>query len=629
VPEARADTESEAPAEAAAASPAAEASSGAAAPATEPAEDVWVRFAPEPEQVPSRWQRVTAAVGRVVGHEWTLASLAGLLLAVAMTWPTLRHPTQTLPQDIWDPTLQAWQLSWSGHILTTDPTQLWNGNGFYPEAYSYAFSDTVLGYAPFGLIGHGPVAAVVRYNIVFVLAYALAIVGPYALVRQLGASRTGAAVAGVAFAFAPWRLAQAGHLHVMSSGGIALALAMLARGHGYSLRYGYRPDHRHAGWALAGWLVAAWQITLGFGIGLVFAYVLLATVVVAAVMWWIRRQWFWAVRRPFGIRLLVSDLVGGFVFAAVALFMALPYMKVLELHPNARRSTAEVEFYSPPLRGFFTAPGESWLWGERHEAARAVLPWQAEMTLLPGFALYGLAAAGLIFSIWRLHTRLLLAAGVLVTIALGMGTRFIGGRPGFMTLHDTLPGWDGIRTPGRLVLWTTLLLGILAAGAVSAYVDRADEATADRVPSRPGPWLRLATLVPLALVLVEGINKTPHPVVPREPAAMHAVQAPLLILPTDLPTDQNVMLWSTDGFPKMVNGSSGFVPASQQRTRDAVANFPDEASVTYLRDLGVKTVILLRDRVGGTPWEQAADRPFDHLNLTRDESSEAVIYHLG
>ena len=77
------------------------------------------------------------------------------------------------------------------------------------------------------------------------MVFALAFVGAYALVRQLGAGRIGAAVAGAAFAYAPWRLAQAGHLQVLSTGGIALALAMLARGHGWSLRHGYRPE-RHA-----------------------------------------------------------------------------------------------------------------------------------------------------------------------------------------------------------------------------------------------------------------------------------------------------------------------------------------------------------------------------------------------
>ena len=64
-----------------------------------------------------------------------------------------------------------------------------------------------------------------------------------------------------------------------------------------------------------------------------------------------------------------------------------------------------------------------------------------------------------------------------------------GPYPGVVLIHH-LPGWEGLRTPGRLVVWTTLLLGVLAAGAVSAFVDRARALTADRVPADLGLCLQ-------------------------------------------------------------------------------------------------------------------------------------------
>jgi hypothetical protein len=479
------------------------------------------------------------------------------------------------------------------------------------------------------MIGTGPVAAIVRYNIMYVLLHALAFFGAYALVRQLGSSKVGAAVAGVAFAYAPWRLAQAGHMHVLSTGGIALALAMLARGHGWSLRHGYRPERTRAGWALAGWLVATWQVSLGFGIGLPFAYILAALAVLAAISWFIHRWFVWRVKRPFGVRLALTDLFGGLVFAAVGALLSLPYLTVVDQHPEARRSLVEVNRFSPPLKGFFVAPSESWLWGDMHAQARQSLPWQPEMTLLPGFALYGLAAAGLIFSVWTLRQRLLLLVGVVGSIILAMGTQFHGGKGGYLVLYRVLPGWDGLRTPGRLVLWTSLLLGILAAGAVSAFVGRATELTADRIPARPGPWLRLATLIPLALVLVEGFNTTPHPIVPAQPAALRTVSGPLMVLPSDQLFDENIMLWSTTKFQKMVNGGSGFTPVRQDQTRQATQTFPDANSISYLNGLGVKTVVVLKDQVTGTPWQNAPNAPVDGLGVTREEIGNAVVFHLG
>nr|WP_246278592.1 hypothetical protein [Phytohabitans rumicis] len=588
----------------------------------------WEAFAPEPERPPTRRRRVGRAIGRFLIHEWTLAIAGSLLLAVLMTWPTLRYPQHTLPQDIWDPTLQAWQMAWSGHILISDPAQLWNSNTFFPERLSFAFSDTLLGYAPAGMIGDGPVAAVVRYNIMFVLAHALATLGAYALVRQLGAGRTGAVVAAAAYTYAPWLLSQAGHLHIVSNGGIPLALAMLARGHGWSLRDGYRPDRRQPGWALAGWAVAAWQISLGFGIGLPFAYVLGLIALVSMVTWYVGKVRRRPVRRPFGALLLATDLVGGLLFAATGVLLSLAYFDVAHLHPEAERTVDALRAYSPPASGFFIAPAESRIWGGLHEQAREGLPWAPEMTLLPGFVLYGLAIAGLFFSIWKVRHRILLLVGVLASGILAMGPRFFGGRYTYLPLFEHLPGWDGLRTPGRLMLWTTLLLGILAAGAVSAFVRRVGDITATRVPPRPGALLRLATLLPLVLVLVEGLNTTPHPVVPQQPEVMRVDPGPILVLPSTLKIDQNVMLWSTTRFQPVVNGGSGFTPTGQAETREITQTFPDQASVDYLRELGVKTVVLLRDQLVDTPWQAAVDMPVDALGIQREVVGNTIVFHL-
>ncbi|MFJ8687304.1 hypothetical protein [Micromonospora wenchangensis] len=673
-------------------------------------------------------RRLAGVSWRVARHEWTLAALAALLLAVVLTWPTLRDPASTIPQDTGDPTLQAWQVAWGGHALLTNPLQVWHSNTFYPEPYTYAYSDTLLGYAPFGMIGDGPVAAVIRYNLLYMLTHALALFGAYALARQVGAGRAGAAVAGVSFAYAPWKLAQAGHLHVLSIGGIALALAMLARGHGWSLRHGHRPDRVRPGWVVAGWAVAAWQVTLGFGIGLPFAYVLgllcLGAVVTYGVVWLRRRT-----RPVVPRRLLLADLAGGVGFAGVTLAMAAPYFEVVARNPSGRRTVAQIEMFSPPWRGFVTAPPESWLWGERHEAARATLGFPGEMTLLPGVVLLSLAVAGLFFSAWRLRHRLMLAGAALVSVALAAGTTFGGdGDPGYVTLVEHVPGWDGVRTPGRLVLWTTLLLGLLAAGALTVRepvreaapgaepagdqppgpdaergagpagdqppgpdaergagpagdqppgpdAERGSEpavpalrpagapvpveasapaetapgtrpalrsaawpgsAVEQEAPRQPAPkrnggqWrlTRLALLVPLLLVGVEGINRTPHVPAPEQPAVLRGLTGPALVLPSDGIRELHVMLWSTDGFPKVVNGLASFTPQSQERIRAVSMTFPDATSVAYLRQVGVRTVVLLPGWAAGTPWADVAARPVDGLGISREIVGEDVIYRL-
>lgn len=592
-------------------------------------DEAWQTFAESDdvvaEEPQSRPVRMLRAAGRFLRHEWTLACLAGLGLAVLMTWPTLADPFYTVPRDIHDPLLVAYLIGWDGHALTSNPMGVWDTNAFFPLSNTLAFSESMLGYAPLGLIGSGPVAAVFRYNLVFVLLHALAFVGAYALVRQLGARWAAAAMAGAAFAYAPWRIEQAGHLHVLSTGGIVLALAMLARGHGWSLTKGYRPERARPGWAAAGWLVAAWQLTIGFGIGLSFAYVLALCVVAGVVGWTITG------RPRVARRLVLADIGGGLVFAAVGLLMATPYFQVVAEHPNAQRSIDEVKVFSPPLRGFLIAPKDSWLWGESHAAARESLAWQPEMVLLPGIALIGLAAAGLLVSSWTWRQRLWLTVGAAVTVVLGLGTNFYDGKYSYLLLYEYAPGWNGLRTPGRMVVWLTLLLAVLAAGAVTAIWDRAREMAlatrfAERDPAKPSLLVRIALVVPLLLVLVEGVNTTQHPQVPTMPAVFRDVTGPVLVLPSNAGADQLYMLWSTENYPRLVNGSSGFTPRQLEETRVRVQSFPDATSVQYLQELGVRTVVLLPVWLPGTPWEQALQRPTDNLPIERRQAGSTVVF---
>jgi hypothetical protein len=234
----------------------------------------------------------------------------------------------------------------------------------------------------------------------------------------------------------------------------------------------------------------------------------------------------------------------------------------------------------------------------------------------------------LFISIWPLWSRALLAAGVVASVVLAMGSQFLDGAI-YEPLYNTLPGWDGIRTPGRLIIWTTLLLGVLAAGAVAGFLSRAQELALSRGEPRPGAWLKLAALVPAVLVLLEGLNTTPHVVVPPQPEALSSVQAPILVLPSDQITDMQVMMWTTDRFPQMVNGGSGFSPLSQIEARELTATFPDPQSVSYLRSLGVATVVVLPDRVAGTPWEATLSATGVEAGITREDVAGVIVFHLG
>lgn len=529
--------------------------------------------------------------------------LAGsLALAAVMTWPTLRHPASTVPADLSDPAVEAWMASWGGHALLSQPLHLFQANTFYPLPDSYAFNDTLLGYAPLTMFGGGPRGALVGYNIAFVLAYALAFAGMYFLARQLGTSPLAATVAGAAFAYAPWRLAHNGHLNILSSGGIPLALAMLARGHGYGAD-GYDRSRARPSWAVAGWAVAAWQISLGFALGLSFLYVLMLVALAGLAGWLV------AGRPALPRRLLAADLAGGLGFVAVTGLLSLPYLKVIADHPEARRGPGDLALFSPPISGYFIAPDTSRMWGFDQAGARAHLSWPTEMTLLPGFVVLALAVVGLLAGAAPLRRRLWLAVVVVISVLIGLGTTLAGGRYTILPMQAHLPGWQSVRTSGRLVLYTSLALALLAAYAVKR-LQRA---------LRHTRLVGLALLALPAIVLVEGVGVTPHPAVPREPAVLHRIAGPVLVLPSDAARDNLTMFWSTDGWPLMVNGSTSVQPRQTDEIRRRVASFPDPASVDYLRRLGVRTVVLLPGYAYGTPWQGAEQRPVDGLPLIRRE----------
>jgi hypothetical protein len=313
------------------------------------------------------------------------------------------------------------------------------------------------------------------------------------------------------------------------------------------------------------------------------------------------------------------------VFAAVTVLMGRPYLQVVAQYPGARRTIGDLELFSVPPSGFLAAPERSLLWGPVTQTVTKALPFSAEMAVLPGVVVVVLALAGLGYSAWSGRQRGWLSLGVLATAVLCMGTNVLGGTFTYLPLL-ALPGWDALRTPGRLILWTTLLLGLLAAGFLSYVQERL--VARPPVPGGDLSWRAVALLLPALLVGVEGANTLDHPAPAPPPAAMRTATAPILVLPSDGWWDLRTMWWSTDGFPRMANGASGFTPPSTGAIRTAAERFPDAGSVAYLRQAGIRTVILVPDSAYGTPWEHAAEKPVDGLGITRTVSGNAVVYGL-
>jgi hypothetical protein len=544
-----------------------------------------------------RWAENWTNVRR---REIVLAALAAVGLALAMHWPLPLHIGRDVPRDLGDPLPQAWQVAWDGHALIHQPLDFFQANVFWPLRNSLAFSDALAGYAPAALIGGGPHAAIVRYDLLFLFAYALAFLGAYLLARELGARRVGASVAGAAFAYAPWRLEQDGHLHVLSSGGMPLALFLLVRG--------YRRGSGRL--VVAGWVVAAWQLSLGFSLGLELAYLLLLVGAGALLSGW----------RPPRPTLLATAL-GGLAFVVVAVVFARPYLDVGRDHPESKRTDATVAAFSGWPRMYLAPPGANTVWSGATVEERRRLKFVPEQTLFPGLTVVALAVVCLACGVYSRRLRWWLLGGVVVCAWLALGFHDGSFPWPYEVVYHHLPGWQSSRTPSRLNTLTSLGLALLAAGGATWLAARL----------RSG-WLVGGVLV--AAVLIEGagfsfeggVAGPAHPTAPPEPAGQRGLAAPQLHLPMSREGNRRYALWSTAGFPRIVNGRASFQPTLTTSIASDVAGFPDRRSVARLRALGVRTVVLHPGLAAGTTWASAARAPVSGLGLVRERRGDVVVF---
>lgn len=275
-----------------------------------------------------------------------------VVMAIGMTWPLVRVIDREIAWDLGDPVLNAWVLLWTGGqvlaFLSGDLSALsryWHGNIFYPEPLTIAYSEhltpQMLQALPILAATHNGVLA---YNLVFLSTFVLSGLGAFLLVRDLTGRPAAAVVAGIAFAFAPYRLSQFSHVQVLSAQWMPFVLLGFRR----FLETGRR---RALGWGSAA-LVAQ---NLSCGYYLLFfppfagAYVVYE--LAARGRLHDRAAW-----RAF--------LIAAAGVVILTLPFLLPYLSVRDGDIGVR-AIGEITMFSADTHAFATAPSESWLWGDR------------------------------------------------------------------------------------------------------------------------------------------------------------------------------------------------------------------------------------------------------------------------
>jgi hypothetical protein len=578
------------------------------------------------------------------------AFLVYVVFTLALTWPLARGLAHDVPSDFGDPLFTMWVMAW-------DATHLgpgwWNANIFHPHPLALAYSEHFLPQAlqalPVYFVTGNPILG---YNVVFLSTFVLSGLGMFLFTRDLTGRSEGAMVAGLAYAFAPYRIASLPHLHVLSSAWLPFVLLGFRR----YLATGRMPP-------LFGAVVAWVAQNLSSGYYIFF----FGPAVVAYIAWELTVRRLWSNTRTVATVAAACGAV-----AAMTVPFMLPYL-ALRNRDFSPRAAREVDRFAADVYSYLTAAPNLRLWGGRLRA------WpKPESALFPGLTIAALAlfactrawrdarfagwftttalAITLVLSTlvfgWSIRLPLLkitslgraaLAALALVTIALvgsrairaatcrwfeqpaailsllaasavvlSLGTRITAkGRvvlesAPYALLYRFVPGFDALRVPSRFAMLVAFCLaGLVAIGVAVIGDDRRR---------------RLVALVAAALIAIEFVP-APFPINGNSTSYARADLAPLpdtvesgagappvyrfvatlpsntaiLELPLGEPAfDIRYMFYSTLHWKPLVNGYSGGEPAEYELLETSLQDIgtrPDRAWQALV-DSGATHVIM-------------------------------------
>ncbi|MBI2930679.1 MAG: hypothetical protein HYY16_03430 [Planctomycetes bacterium] len=375
--------------------------------------------------------------------------------ALIFTWPLVWHIASSIPSGSEPSTVALFNLyvlEHTGHALSHGQPY-WDAGIFWPHSGTLAWSETqpFTGFL-FCLLHAVTGQPFLAYNLLFLAYLVFQGTATYALARQLTEDRIAAFASGLWLAVGGYAMHQAAVIHLLAGGFPIACLAFVL-----SLARGFRP---FALWGAAVAYVLTWLTCAQFGVFLTF----LLPVGVAFLIPW---------KTPWDRRAVLMILGACAAAAFICLLFLLPQKAHLD-QMGFERPHEEVlgtlDVFPDPV---LPAHGH-WLTTRllHADADPNVYSWDLGVVLI----LIWLIAASLArfrISGWYATPRGVapaLAVIALASLLIAFGGRLsIFGFAPYWILHDLFPGWSGIRSPARIVFFTTVGLAILAAPAI-AYI---------------------------------------------------------------------------------------------------------------------------------------------------------------
>jgi hypothetical protein len=290
------------------------------------------------------------------------ATAAYFALTIAYAWPLPAHVLHGIAHDPGDPLLNAWILWWTTRAVPLS-SHWWNAPMFFPATGTFAFSEHLLGLAPLA----APIISVTHnatlgYNLTLLSTYVLCGLGMYFLAHTITSRHDAAFVAGLAYAFAPYRLAQLPHVQVLAAFWAPVCLAALHR-------YDRDPRLRWAALAAFAWLMQA----LSNGYFLFFLPVLL----LLWFLWFALGRWPW---RQIGVLAICFG-----VALALLAPVVIGYKHILIDTYGFSRGLGVIQDFSADVGSLLHGSDELLMWGWVHAVRKP------EGELFPGPTIVALA----------------------------------------------------------------------------------------------------------------------------------------------------------------------------------------------------------------------------------------------
>lgn len=526
-----------------------------------------------------------------------------------MTWPLvtgLGHLGRT--QNSGDGRFSVWNVAWVAHALSTDPSELFDANIYFPHRRTLAYSEANIGAGTLAL----PVWVATRnpfttFNVLVLFTFAASVVTMWLLARELTADGGAAATAAVLFAFTPYVFSHITHIQLLMVAGIPLCMLMLHR-----LVDAPSPA-RGVFLGIALFVQAMSCAYYGIFAGLAVGY---ATLFYAA-----SRQ-LWS-SRAYWLAIAIAAVVA--VGCVVPFF--LPFLEI-QRDTGFARSLDDARQWSAYWRSYLASSAHAHAW-----LLPLIREWNGAV-LFPGFLAIGLALVGAL-TVGRTTATQASARNrdretVWLYGSIGVLAFWIslGPRAGLYTLfYNVIPVFSFLRAPERTGIVVILALAVLAAFGVRALRQRVT-----------GSSRRIVAIAACGLALLELNNLPfdwrPDSVPPVYRALAQMPRGPLVEFPfydrrIDFHIHSRYMLFSTAHWQPLVNGYSDHIPIEFRSLATVLASFPSRDSFDAMRELRVRYISIHRGRQGygtaTTPEIEHRLRPFlPNLKLVGDDGTIAI-----